>query len=129
MQILSDRHGNHIQLFERDCSVQRNHQKIIEFAPAAGISSTVRQGVLDAATRLAREINYGKRSTSPCRSVPSMLSCCPCRECRDGPPVDQAGDLMRFLADAAVNGSQVQGQTVGSRCPPGRFLRHLNQDC
>lgn len=59
MQILSDGHGNHVHLFERDCSVQRNHQKIIEFAPAANISPAVRQGVLDAALRLAKGLNYG----------------------------------------------------------------------
>ncbi|EGX94971.1 pyruvate carboxylase [Cordyceps militaris CM01] len=61
VQVLGDGHGNHIHLFERDCSIQRRHQKIIEMAPAAGISDTVRRGVTDAAVRLARGLNYGTK--------------------------------------------------------------------
>lgn len=59
VQILSDAYGNHIHLFERDCSVQRKHQKIIEVAPAINISDKVRKGLTDAAVRLARGLCYG----------------------------------------------------------------------
>lgn len=60
VQILSDRYSNHVHLFERDCSVQRKHQKVIEFAPSPNLLPQVRQGVFDAAVRLARFLNYGK---------------------------------------------------------------------
>lgn len=60
VQILSDRYGNHVHLFERDCSVQRKHQKVIEFAPSPNLLPQVRLGVFYAAVRLARYLNYGK---------------------------------------------------------------------
>ncbi|PFH57443.1 hypothetical protein XA68_15049 [Ophiocordyceps unilateralis] len=63
VQVLSDRHGNHIHIFERDCSVQRKHQKVVEMAPAANIPPNVRQGVLDAAVRLAQGLNYENAGT------------------------------------------------------------------
>lgn len=59
VQVLSDRHGNHIHLLERDCSVQRKHQKVVEFSLALNISSLVRQGLLDAAVRLSQGLQYG----------------------------------------------------------------------
>jgi len=58
MQILGDTHGNVIHLFERDCSLQRRHQKIIEEAPAPGIPAEVRRAIGDAAVRAARAIDY-----------------------------------------------------------------------
>ncbi|OAA75477.1 pyruvate carboxylase [Akanthomyces lecanii RCEF 1005] len=58
VQVPSDGQGNHIHLHERDCSIQRKHQKIIEIAPAMGISEAVRQGVTDAAVRLAQGLKY-----------------------------------------------------------------------
>ncbi|KJZ73338.1 Pyruvate carboxylase [Hirsutella minnesotensis 3608] len=63
VQILSDGHGNHIHLFERDCSIQRKHQKVIEFAPAVSIPDDIRQGLLDAAVRLAKGLNYENAGT------------------------------------------------------------------
>lgn len=60
VQVLSDRLGNHIHLLERDCSVQRKHQKVVEYAPAANLAPVVRHGLLDAACKLAKALNYGQ---------------------------------------------------------------------
>ena len=51
-------HGNYVYLFERDCSVQRRHQKIIEEAPGPAISWEVRKKLGDAAVRAAKAVNY-----------------------------------------------------------------------
>jgi len=58
VQIFADQHGNCIHLFERDCSVQRRHQKLIEEAPAPGISADIRKIMGDTAIKAATEINY-----------------------------------------------------------------------
>jgi 3-methylcrotonyl-CoA carboxylase alpha subunit/acetyl-CoA/propionyl-CoA carboxylase biotin carboxyl carrier protein len=58
VQILADSHGNVVHLFERDCSVQRRHQKVMEEAPAPTISTGVRNAVTDAAVRLAKQVRY-----------------------------------------------------------------------
>ena len=58
VQVFADQHGNTVHLFERDCSVQRRHQKIIEEAPAPGVSEALRQQLGEAAVRAARAINY-----------------------------------------------------------------------
>lgn len=57
-QILADKHGNAIHLGERDCSTQRKHQKVIEEAPAIGISEQVRQEIGSRCARACAEINY-----------------------------------------------------------------------
>ena len=58
IQIFCDQHNNAVYLFERDCSIQRRHQKIIEEAPAPGISSALRAQMGEAAIRSAQAINY-----------------------------------------------------------------------
>lgn len=58
VQVFGDHHANCVYLFERDCSVQRRHQKIIEEAPAPGISPETRQRLGEAAVRAARAVNY-----------------------------------------------------------------------
>lgn len=63
VQILGDKHGNVIHLHERDCSVQRRHQKVIEIAPSVGIEPKVRRELCDAAVKLCREIKYDNAGT------------------------------------------------------------------
>jgi 3-methylcrotonyl-CoA carboxylase alpha subunit len=58
IQVFCDNHGNGVYLFERDCSVQRRHQKIIEEAPAPGISQEIRQQMGEAALKAAFAIDY-----------------------------------------------------------------------
>lgn len=58
IQIMADHHGNTVHLFERDCSIQRRHQKIIEEAPAAGLSTSLREQLATAAITVAKKINY-----------------------------------------------------------------------
>ncbi len=63
IQILADEHGEVMHLFERDSSVQRRHQKIIEFAPAVSVSVNMRQRIQDAALRLMRSVDYQNAGT------------------------------------------------------------------
>ena len=58
VQVFCDTHGNGVYLFERDCSVQRRHQKIIEEAPAPGISDALRAEMGEAALRAAHAVSY-----------------------------------------------------------------------
>ena len=58
IQVFCDSHGNGVYLYERDCSVQRRHQKIIEEAPAPGMSATLRQQMGEAALKAAHAIDY-----------------------------------------------------------------------
>ncbi|WP_307257195.1 pyruvate carboxylase [Oikeobacillus pervagus] len=58
VQILGDQQGNIIHLFERDCSVQRRHQKVVEVAPCVSISEDLRNRICDAAVRLMNNVSY-----------------------------------------------------------------------
>lgn len=63
VQILGDKHGNIVHLFERDCSIQRRHQKVIEFTPAFSITEEQRQKICDDAIKIARTVNYCNAGT------------------------------------------------------------------
>jgi 3-methylcrotonyl-CoA carboxylase alpha subunit len=58
MQIFGDRHGNAVHLFERDCSLQRRHQKVIEEAPAPGMSTKMRAAMGEAAVKATKAVGY-----------------------------------------------------------------------
>jgi len=58
VQVFGDTHGNIVHLFERDCSMQRRHQKVIEEAPAPGMDKHARFAVCEAAVKAARAVNY-----------------------------------------------------------------------
>jgi acetyl/propionyl-CoA carboxylase alpha subunit len=58
VQVFGDKHGNVVHLFERDCSLQRRHQKVIEEAPAPGMTEAVRAAICDAAVKAAKAVDY-----------------------------------------------------------------------
>jgi pyruvate carboxylase len=63
VQILGDEHGNLLHLYERDCSVQRRHQKVVEVAPAPNLREKVRAELCEAAVQIARKANYRNAGT------------------------------------------------------------------
>ncbi len=63
IQVFADSHGNAVHLFERDCSLQRRHQKVIEEAPAPGMTDTMRAAMGRAAVRAAEAIGYSGAGT------------------------------------------------------------------
>jgi acetyl-CoA carboxylase, biotin carboxylase subunit len=63
VQVMADHEGNVIHLYERECSMQRRRQKVLEEAPSPGISNEVRERMCDAAVRLAREAGYANAGT------------------------------------------------------------------
>src|SRR6516164_10501750 len=63
VQILADRHGNVVHLFERDCSLQRRHQKLVEESPAPNLPQAVREEICAAAVRLVKAANYFSAGT------------------------------------------------------------------
>lgn len=58
IQIIADKHGNTLYLFERECSIQRRHQKVIEEAPSPGISARTRKKMGEVAVRISKAVNY-----------------------------------------------------------------------
>jgi 3-methylcrotonyl-CoA carboxylase alpha subunit/acetyl-CoA/propionyl-CoA carboxylase biotin carboxyl carrier protein len=63
VQVLADHHGNVVHLFERDCSAQRRHQKVLEEAPAPTISEAARKVLLESAVALATQVGYTNAGT------------------------------------------------------------------
>ena len=63
VQIMGDEHGNVVHLYERDCSIQRRHQKVVEIAPAFALSKKLRQDICDAALKLMRNVHYVNAGT------------------------------------------------------------------
>jgi pyruvate carboxylase len=63
VQLVGDRHGNLVHLFERDCSLQRRHQKICEIAPAQNLPDATRKAILDAALALGRAVRLDNAGT------------------------------------------------------------------
>jgi 3-methylcrotonyl-CoA carboxylase alpha subunit len=63
VQVFGDAHGNVVHLFERDCSLQRRHQKVIEEAPAPGMDEATREAICAAAVRAAKAVNYESAGT------------------------------------------------------------------
>ncbi|KAF4463100.1 pyruvate carboxylase [Fusarium albosuccineum] len=64
VQLLGDNHGNIVHLYERDCSVQRRHQKVVEIAPAKDLPAEVRDNILADAVRLAKTAGYRNAGTA-----------------------------------------------------------------
>ena len=63
VQVLADSHGNVVHLFERDCSTQRRHQKVLEEAPAPTITAEQRDEVTSAAVALSKQVGYENAGT------------------------------------------------------------------
>jgi len=63
VQIMADSSGNTIHLYDRDCSVQRRHQKVVEIAPALNLDPKLRQDILDSAVRLCKSVGYSNAGT------------------------------------------------------------------
>lgn len=63
VQILGDKHGNIVHLFERDCSIQRRHQKVIEYTPAFSITQEQRENICSDAVKIAKAVDYMNAGT------------------------------------------------------------------
>ena len=63
VQLLGDRHGNLVHLYERDCSLQRRHQKVVEIAPSPNLDPKVRDAICEAALRIGRAVRYEAAGT------------------------------------------------------------------
>lgn len=63
VQIIGDKYGNILHLFERDCSIQRRHQKIVEYTPAFSLAPEKREAICEDALKIARAVNYRNAGT------------------------------------------------------------------
>ena len=63
VQIIGDQYGHVVHLFDRDCSVQRRHQKVVEYAPAFSVPDEVRKQIFEASVRLAKHVGYSNAGT------------------------------------------------------------------
>jgi pyruvate carboxylase len=63
VQVLGDNYGNLVHFFERDCSIQRRHQKVVEFAPALCLTQSQREALCTAALKIAGQVNYRNAGT------------------------------------------------------------------
>ncbi|HEX7380180.1 MAG TPA: pyruvate carboxylase, partial [Pirellulales bacterium] len=63
VQLMGDKHGNLVHLFERDCSVQRRHQKVVEIAPAINLDAALRDAICQAALTIGRAVQYESAGT------------------------------------------------------------------
>ncbi|MGB8930468.1 MAG: pyruvate carboxylase [Anaeromyxobacteraceae bacterium] len=63
VQVLGDKHGNLVHLFERDCSIQRRHQKVVEFAPSLALTEKQRRAICDDALKIAKSVDYVSAGT------------------------------------------------------------------
>lgn len=63
VQLLGDQHGNLVHLYERDCSVQRRHQKVVEIAPAPNLDPGVREAICAAAIQIGKQVDYSNAGT------------------------------------------------------------------
>ncbi|MEE4252703.1 MAG: pyruvate carboxylase [Desulfuromusa sp.] len=63
VQILGDKHGNLVHFYERDCSIQRRHQKVIEIAPSLDLNKKMREKICDYALKIAKTVNYVNAGT------------------------------------------------------------------
>src|SRR5690625_1811480 len=63
VQIIGDEHDNIVHLYERDCSIQRRHQKVVEVAPSLSLSDELREKICDAAVQLMEKVKYINEGT------------------------------------------------------------------
>src|SRR5512136_2941928 len=63
VQVLGDNHGNLVHFYERDCSIQRRHQKVVEFAPSLSLTQKVREELCTAALKIAGQVKYRNAGT------------------------------------------------------------------
>jgi pyruvate carboxylase len=63
VQILGDHHGNLVHLYERDCSIQRRHQKVVEFGPSLALTPAQREAICEDALKIARSVSYRNAGT------------------------------------------------------------------
>ncbi len=58
VQLMGDKHGNLVHLYERDCSIQRRYQKVVEIAPSSNLDESLRDAICEAALRIGKAVNY-----------------------------------------------------------------------